>query len=1612
MAKQSAKLNNFSGGIDLATAERDIEADECVGIKNLSLYRPGLLFLGHKAIEYLYNDIPGITMLGYSAMPGSGYREDAAEGLMNQSMFQFAATKTGAHEFAACYNNSMVGCNTTMFDMDSDAKGGNKIQGSTGGYFYDTRPHYGRPYVNWVSGNELPKPGRSSWEWAVRPNDGTTGYVNEWARWEYEAGWGHTMSDHPATESLHVSGDFNYPPPKHEFIDCAWIQKPQTTHSRTETQTINTQSMMSLRWDRMLSGPRGNTTHPSGSVMSTNDSGPNNMAEELDGRHPTRLMPGTWYRCHARVRNTSGKACKTFGLAYDQTFLWNVNSNFGHIGFPAQDTSGDRVYDWLDPVSYTRSDGTIDEGDIKFNITSSKSTTPSFRFRTKDVLDFTDTDADGPNGLHLHQMYFNLCFSKSTSVTVGAGSYINTNNTGNTYVIDAADTVTDNNFEAKIIWLCLEIDSNQNTQSHTNYSGYGDEYTLLNGGGHKFLFSGGIFKETLHGWMHSRRKNKWTNEAGFEHTWKLGLFPNYLEEYGAGSHASIGSRDDMDDNNSGQDGIKGGAFRKSWLNPDHRVLWRSASHQALTDYYYINGGLRAKDLSSWNDHTSWLGYVDNEMYKNARDYWWKHNSTYNGDWDFAIGTWRESAWFLERGYFPKPKSGRFFILPQNIAERDGDDEYKLRLNFPLNTYSGGAGNMTQYTKTASDGTSMTSFPGQENGTTGLTEVEYKGRLYKGVNDLGSWFPCGNNDMLTEASSKNPDLSSNGHDINVKMQHYAKGWKYAGISWPRYERDYYGKTLAADLKSQFTFGISYLYDGEPGDTFEMSTRQETGVTSIKWPMLKLSPNNESSIQERSSWVEFDRTYHWKADAMQYVQPFRFSWTHGPRQHRTSPRLSGFRVYIRDTHGTWGDWMLLMHVDFLEGMYTWYGQDKSSKHPILEMKTQHKTSDGDTTYPNPAQSHPWDWTGNQATNNGISLGNAGNDASGGYVVSGEQDIINNSFDWNYTTSFGIGHGDYRQERPLQSMPKTAGGLSGNGFCRMKGARENVDATTLPGTFTAVGERWCTSEHPLEILNTTDTYKALHQYEPEAVDARPRYKCSINTENRTIIGNVYAGSFNKPSSIIVSPMFKYDTFPSSEYISFESSNSDDEIIYLMDYLRDLVVLKRYSVHVVGMENLSDLKVDRKHLLENNGVRSKHQCVKLNIGCAWINAYGLWYYNGSSIENVLEKELQVAEQSVKKKRIPLPEWQKHFDKDDCFLTYDSQLNQLIASSGSKREVNSEGNPEPRTEFIYDFTTKGFTKGENTFVDATHYVTPPTKGLDGKTYLFASDGEASNKTFLWDNTLSTESDNIQLITKDIDFKDPSRRKKFYRLYVTFKSNNHNAKAWNTTDGSHESEYYINSKMKLYYALDGSKDWQEFDFKKSKNYSDLGSSTSTQGEHGLVVWEDKAQALGNTTLLVNMNTGHDYFFVDGDQRAESGGFFTAGSCALIEEEAFTITRLDYNYSADSTKCFIKPGAETYYNMDLGNGRGINTENPNVVDPAASYPTIVKQHLAGAKVYVFSSLWNQAVLVPKSSDTRKNSFYSIQFKVESVKTSDETRAKVPSKFSINDINVIYREKGLR
>ena len=94
-------------------------------------------------------------------------------------------------------------------------------------------------------------------------------------------------------------------------------------------------------------------------------------------------------------------------------------------------------------------------------------------------------------------------------------------------------------------------------------------------------------------------------------------------------------------------------------------------------------------------------------------------------------------------------------------------------------------------------------------------------------------------------------------------------------------------------------------------------------------------------------------------------------------------------------------------------------------------------------------------------------------------------------------------------------------------------------------------------------------------------------------------------------------------------------------------------------------------------------------------------------------------------------------------------------------------------------------------------------------------------------------------------------------------------------------------------------------------------------------------------------------------------------------------------------------------------RGINSANPNEGgNPPDEGPDAIATHAIGSTAYIFTNEWSQAILVPSTADKDKNSFFSIQFKIESVKSTDGTKRFVPSRFEINDINIIYRDKGLR
>ena len=984
-----------------------------------------------------------------------------------------------------------------------------------------------------------------------------------------------------------------------------------------------------------------------------------------------------------------------------------------------------------------------------------------------------------------------------------------------------------------------------------------------------------------------------------------------------------------------------------------------------------------KDTTTHYDYGVWFGHISKHMYYGATNYWDAYNHRYNGHWDISIGAWKESGWFLLDKRFNPPESGRFCPSYANIAVKDNAEWWRP----PLNKMR----DRVLDTEPSDDGwptpkisTSSSYFPLSMRHASGSVESPQ----YQGISNL----------------------DCNGHDINVRLQFNAKGGFSNTIesALNLTEFDPYDEEMTDDLKKTTIFGISYLYDGVKDIKFEDGPEQETGIIWMKHPPYWRDPGDTwtthgADIVGDGEYHLNPKTFYWRPNELTYVQPFRLSWTHGPRYFRANPRLSGFRVYMKQKdEGQWGDFALLAHVSFVDGKYFWYGQDTEAEYYIREMTTIGQTDHSIFNFGGPNYTDvesKFSTTGHQ--NDWYGIDEYWNDKEFGFLLHK-----------NRLTTEG-----YHMRRDTFEDPFVGCMVDIGSNYQELGSTTDEKLWKMAGTH---GEHWCTNVHPLKVFPENRISKEMRNFHDDTLDWIPRYKCSTILRNRVFIGNIY-DSVEHPSRVIVSPVEKYDTFSQSEYLDYDGAIEDDPIIELDNYNDKLIVFKRYSIHIVNPPEAGELQTVPLMILESNGIRKKHHVIKSYQGIAWFNKYGLWFFDGKTTENLLEKEITLAEKvTVRKKRITDEIWQRYFNHDDSFITYDGQKNQLIIGSNlgeNNNELSDENNK--KVEFIYDFTTKGFTRGSSMFTNDIMCI--PIVDRDGIPSFFkinSEDGsldlqdDENSEEFAYmkiDNDLKNNvTKDVLLITKDLDFRDPSKRKKFYKLYITFKSNQYYEFEQtdindNFTLGAHNSEYVKNSKIKIYYALNGTKDWKEFDFDKSINYTDTGSATSDEGEHGLVIWEDTDQAI--TTFETATEISNNSATVEFHQCEISGNYtdtIKPGMAIKVNNEVIVIEKVGFVSSTTRTILYFRIA-----------GRGINSANPNEVTPST-----IATHSVGSTAYVFTNNWAQATLIPKTTDTDKNSFYSIQFKVESVESSDGTKRFVPSRFELNDMNIVFREKGLR
>ena len=246
--------------------------------------------------------------------------------------------------------------------------------------------------------------------------------------------------------------------------------------------------------------------------------------------------------------------------------------------------------------------------------------------------------------------------------------------------------------------------------------------------------------------------------------------------------------------------------------------------------------------------------------------------------------------------------------------------------------------------------------------------------------------------------------------------------------------------------------------------------------------------------------------------------------------------------------------------------------------------------------------------------------------------------------------------------------------------------------------------------------------------------------------------------------------------------------------------------------------------------GVSHPSSVCKTDYGVACVNVNGCYIYDGKEVHNLLEnKGRQIIKES---------EWSKFLtaNKDGTstgltpMLGYIPKKRQLVVYD----DITAGGNGSP-SMYLYDMVTKTWVKGAN---DTSNRIIDTIKSnfindWNGDlVYTVSTDGIYK----LSDTSVVT--DTISFKTNDIDFGQPSQRKKVYKIYMSYKGDatgltcNYNTNG--DTDAATGTFYLITSDGSSSGAVNGSNanlpllnvgvdDWVKAELKPSVSINNIDS---------------------------------------------------------------------------------------------------------------------------------------------------------------------------------------------
>lgn len=326
--------------------------------------------------------------------------------------------------------------------------------------------------------------------------------------------------------------------------------------------------------------------------------------------------------------------------------------------------------------------------------------------------------------------------------------------------------------------------------------------------------------------------------------------------------------------------------------------------------------------------------------------------------------------------------------------------------------------------------------------------------------------------------------------------------------------------------------------------------------------------------------------------------------------------------------------------------------------------------------------------------------------------------------------------------------------------RGARTNLfddyKAWTTTGTYASTGDDDTSEVTSLDAeAPALDTYESINGYsqDEERLDFGTigGYKGATVCSRRAWVCNVRINDEVFDDRIHYTPVNRFRTFPTSFFLDI-GINDGDSFNALESMGNRLLAYKQNKLYIVNVSSSSDAGWYLEAEYEGMGCKYPESITKTAFGVCWINENGVYAYNGQSAPVELTIKLDDAS------------WFSACSGKVHAISYNNINKQLVVFQNTESGTNGTN-----SFFVYDFLAKAwFQQNRQDLVDSNGMkgmsnIVSTVGGMFVAEYAHTGDDKLLRKLSSGDSGGSQ----MNFRTKDIDFGEPGKIKKIYKVYVT-----------------------------------------------------------------------------------------------------------------------------------------------------------------------------------------------------------------------------------------------------